>query len=44
LKTIQPQQKNEISNFQLKYSEQNNSKCRIISKVHFASRLFTYNC
>jgi len=25
-------------------SEQNSSKCRTISKVHFASRLFTYNC
>jgi len=24
--------------------EQNSSKCRKISKVHFASCLFTYNC
>jgi len=35
---------NKVSNFQLKYSEQNSSKCRTISKVHFASCLFTYNC
>jgi len=41
---MQPQQKNEVSNFQLKYNEQNSSKRRTISKVHFASRLFTYNC
>jgi len=25
-------------------SDQNSSKCRTISKLHFASRLFAYNC
>jgi len=43
-RTIQPQQKYKVSNFQLKYSEENSSKCRTTCKVHFASRLFTYNC
>jgi len=27
LRTIQPQQKNKVSSFQLKHSEQNSSKC-----------------
>jgi len=34
----------QVSNFRLKDSEQNSSKCCTINNVHFASRLFTYNC
>jgi len=31
--------------FLVKYcNEQSSNKCRTISKVHFASRLFTYYC
>jgi len=36
LRTIQPQQKNKVLNkVQTLSSEQNSSKCRTISKVHF---------
>jgi len=43
LRTIPATAEKRNLKFWVKSSEQNSSKCRTISKVHFASCLFTYN-
>jgi len=42
LKTIPTSAEEKIFKFSVKIV--NSSKCRTISKLHFASRLLTYNC